>query len=303
MTITGYKQLLFIVLLLCVPLSRCFRNAPIAATSSGVYLSHTTTTGNIRGIATIYLSGEIVDEDVLKRFPITKSKPLVDHRQLEYLKEKKVQGYGDDVSAESLWPGVDFDVPYTLKGCITKFVSHSTPRFIIASTAVLAGIRSIMPWTPLTDLLVITGTIGFWVVQEWFLHRYVLHEPLIEGGWLGYHIHKEHHSIPFYHVSLDGPDIAVVWGATICALSFIIFPGESLNVCRMDFVLTYYLMGLLYEWTHYLTHTRYKPKTAFVRSLKAHHMTHHLDDNRCKFAFTVPLLDKLFRTSNVRVTG
>ena len=159
-----------------------------------------------------------------------------------------------------------------------------------------------MPVAPIMDLIVIIGTIVFWVIQEWLLHRYVLHAPLIEGGWMGYHIHKEHHLTPFYHVSLDGPDVAIVWGGTICALSFIVFPGEALNVCRMDFVLTYYLMGLLYEWTHYLTHTRYKPKTAFVRGLKAHHMTHHLDDNRCKFAFTAPVLDKWFGTAGARLS-
>ena len=241
-----------------------------------------------------------VDEEILKKFPATKTKPLVDYRQLEYLKQRQVKGYeNENITADSLWPGVDFDVPYTLKGCITKFLSHTTPKFIITSTIILAGIRFMMPWNnPVLDILVVVGTMGFWMIQEWFLHKYILHKPLIKDGWLGYHIHKEHHSIPFYHVSLDGPEVAVVWGATICALSFLIFPGELLNICRMDFVLTYYIMGLVYEWTHYLTHTRYMPNTSFVKNLKAHHMIHHLDDNRCKFAFTMPVLDNWFGTSN-----
>ena len=42
------------------------------------------------------------------------------------------------------------------------------------------------------------------------------------------------------------------------------------------------------------------PKSKFVKNLKNHHMTHHLDDNRCKFAFTAPVLDRLFGTFSAR---
>lgn len=119
-----------------------------------------------------------------------------------------------------------------------------------------------------TDFLISGATILFWVVQEWVLHKYILHEPITGEGWVGYNIHKNHHSLPYYHVSLDGPEIAIAWGATIFAFSHAIFPGEALAAHRLDFLLTYFTMGLLYEWTHYLTHTRYVPKTRFVKGSK-----------------------------------
>ena len=288
-------------LLTIVPLSRGFRSFQSIPTR-GRRSEANYKTNMIRSVVNL---GEerVVDEDILQRFSMTRSKPLVDHRQLEHLKQKNAEEYGEHVSAETLWPGVDFDVPNTLQGCIAKFLSHTTPRFIIAAIACLIGIRLMMPpiTSPAVDSLVVTGTIAFWAVQEWVLHKYVLHASLVEGGWIGYNIHKSHHSTPFYHVSLDGPEVAMVWGAAICAISYGIFPGDALNIYRLDFVLTYFVMGLVYEWTHYLTHTRYVPKTAFVRRLKAHHMTHHLDDNRCKFAFTVPALDRWFGTDNTPI--
>ena len=33
--------------------------------------------------------------------------------------------------------------------------------------------------------------------------------------------------------------------------------GPAAAAMRLDFLVTYFFMGLLYEWTHYLAHTRY----------------------------------------------
>ena len=280
---------------------RCFQLIPTKIRSRGTNCKNMSMGDSIANMG----EDRAVNNEIIQRFPMTRSKPLGDHRQLQHLDQTNAEQYGEHLSAETLWPAVDFDVPSTLKGCITKFLLHATPRFIIVATLCLIGIRLKMPpaISPVVDLLVVIATMAFWTVQEWFLHKYILHAPVVEGGWLGYHIHKSHHSTPFYHVSLDAPEVALVWGAAICAISHVIFPVDSLYIFRLDFVLTYFVMGLLYEWTHYLTHTRYVPKTAFVKSLKTHHMTHHLHDNRCNFAFTLPVMDAWSRSDDFRIMG
>ena len=53
---------------------------------------------------------------------------------------------------------------------------------------------------------------------------------------------------------------------------------------------------LLYEWTHYLTHTRYKPKGKYYRRIWQLHRWHHYKHEGYWFSFTVPYLDGWFGT-------
>jgi hypothetical protein len=234
-------------------------------------------------------------------------KPYVDIRQLQRAQERALaeDNIGDGVGlvtegAAVKWPNINFDVPTTKSELMRTFLSHPTAQLIIIMTLGLLSLRlHSFPLFRTVDLWVMSGTYVFWTVQEWILHKYLLHKRLLptEEGWVGYQIHKGHHSLPYYHVSLDEPEIAVVWGAAITLLVNVLAPGEAMSTLRLDFLVTYFSMGLLYEWTHYMAHTKYKPTSALGRLIKSHHMTHHLDDNRCKFAFTVPLLDEFFGTN------
>ena len=102
MTTTGYQHLLCILLLSCVQLSRCFRNVPIAATSSGFYLSHTTTTGNIRGIAALYVGGETID-CAIESLDINHRKVSLSIKLLEELQNKEaVSKFSSPLSGKNL---------------------------------------------------------------------------------------------------------------------------------------------------------------------------------------------------------
>ena len=49
--------------------------------------------------------------------------------------------------------------------------------------------------------------------------------------------------------------------------------------------------SLLYEWTHFLTHTRYVPRGRLYRRIWKHHRLHHFKHEGYWFAFTVPWID------------
>lgn len=45
-------------------------------------------------------------------------------------------------------------------------------------------------------------------------------------------------------------------------------------------------LGLAYEWTHYLIHSDYKPKTALYRAIWRNHRHHHFKNEHYWFTVT-----------------
>ncbi len=46
------------------------------------------------------------------------------------------------------------------------------------------------------------------------------------------------------------------------------------------------VLGLGYEWTHYLIHSDYKPKTRFYRAIWRNHRQHHFKNEHYWFTVT-----------------
>ena len=68
---------------------------------------------------------------------------------------------------------------------------------------------------------------------------------------MGHEIHEGHHEKPYYHVCIDPPDLVASWTiAAACIFRLLLPPPLALTVLA-----TYMIMGLVYEWTHYIVHT------------------------------------------------
>lgn len=71
-------------------------------------------------------------------------------------------------------------------------------------------------------------------------------------NWLGHDVHENHHDKPFYHVCVDPPDLVAGWTVAAACIFRLLLPVPlSLTVLA-----AYMMMGLIYEWTHYIVHTR-----------------------------------------------
>ena len=57
-----------------------------------------------------------------------------------------------------------------------------------------------------------------------------------------------------------------------------------------------YFMTVQYEWTHYITHTRVKPKTEWFKKVFTNHRMHHFRSERYWYAFAVPWVDDFYGT-------
>lgn len=76
--------------------------------------------------------------------------------------------------------------------------------------------------------------------------------PPCAQNWLGHDVHEAHHEKPFYHVCVDPPDLVAGWTlAAACVFKLLLPLPLALTVLS-----AYMSMGLVYEWVHFIVHTR-----------------------------------------------
>ncbi|MBC7307963.1 MAG: sterol desaturase family protein, partial [Dietzia sp.] len=81
----------------------------------------------------------------------------------------------------------------------------------------------------------------------------------------------------------------------LVAIALLAFPRTGLG---LTFLLTITTLGLLYEWTHYLIHTDYKPKHALYRAIWRNHRHHHYKNEHYWFTVTTSgTADRLLGTA------
>jgi Fatty acid hydroxylase superfamily len=74
--------------------------------------------------------------------------------------------------------------------------------------------------------------------------------------------------------------------------------GVSAPRKGFTFVAFLTVLGLGYEWTHYLIHSDYKPKTRVYRAVLRHHRLHHFKNEHYWFTVTSwGTADRVLRTS------
>lgn len=182
-------------------------------------------------------------------------------------------------------------VPSAMPEAIYRFFfgpDHG-PVIIIASIAFLLGYRS-MASIGIADLFVGISAIVFWWFQEHFIHRHLLHSS---WNWVGKTIHKSHHEKDYFHISIDPAPLLLGWLGTAHLLLRQILPLDlalSATIC-------YAIAGMWYEWTHYIVHTKVRPKTKFMKNVKSHHIKHHIVDDANWLGFSLPLVDEVFGTN------
>lgn len=175
------------------------------------------------------------------------------------------------------------------------FLSH--PSTAVPATGIVALVTTRLQQQPLSaiDLLVGAGVVAFWLVQEWMVHKWLLHSS---WDWAAKDIHKEHHQQPYFHISLDPP--ALVIGVMLLAAGvFALLLGPA-SPLALTATASYWSAGLLYEWLHYIVHTRYVPPAGWrgkwLREVRRHHMLHHMRNENYWLSFSAPQVDALFGT-------
>lgn len=189
----------------------------------------------------------------------------------------------------------------TLREMAREFVRHPSPWMIAAVfVAALVARIAVGDWQ-LTDALVPLIVVATFPVTEWIIHVTVLH-------WRPRHLgpvtidselarkHRAHHTdprdTPLVFIPPKSLTLTIV---ALVAIGLLAFPRLGLG---LTFLLTITTLGLLYEWTHYLIHTDYKPKHALYRAIWRNHRHHHYKNEHYWFTVTTSgTADRLLGTA------
>jgi sterol desaturase/sphingolipid hydroxylase (fatty acid hydroxylase superfamily) len=96
--------------------------------------------------------------------------------------------------------------------------------------------------------------------------------------------HRAHHADPRDIPLVFIPWRALVWIiATDMVVALVAFPRVAL---AFTFLVVLAALGLGYEWTHYLIHSDYRPRTRLYRAVWRNHRLHHYKSEHYWFTVT-----------------
>ncbi|WP_182378587.1 sterol desaturase family protein [Nocardioides sp. WS12] len=178
--------------------------------------------------------------------------------------------------------------PYLLSTCL---VAAITGR-------VLAGRDGGGSWW---EFAIPLGLLAILPVVEWLVHVFILHwrprkvagltlDPLLARK------HRAHHANPREIPLVFIPWQAQLWLApAYTALAWATTPNPT---AMFSLLIGIYTLMSGYEWTHYLLHSDYRPKSAYYRKIWRNHRLHHYKSEHYWFTVTsAGTADRLFGTA------
>jgi hypothetical protein len=187
----------------------------------------------------------------------------------------------------------------TLGQAFTEFWRHPSPWLILATLLGATVARLVVGDWGRADWIAPLVYVALFPVLEWVIHVFVLHwRPRRVGRVVLDHLlaskHRAHHREP-----RDIPLVFIPWQALLVVVALTV--AVPLWVAPTGPALTYSMtvgvMGLVYEWTHYLVHTDYKPRSRAYKAVWRHHRLHHFkNENYWLTVTTAHTADRLLGT-------
>lgn len=187
----------------------------------------------------------------------------------------------------------------TLGQAFRVFRQQRSARRIAALLGLLVVLRGVMGSFGWWDLGVAAGLVALHPFSEWIIHVFILHlRPRRLGRVVldtrAGHDHRLHHAAPhdprYWFIPLSS---ALVGFVVISVLARVLAPTSELAVTAM---ITAGVLGLVYEWTHYLCHTSYRARGRWMQRRQRLHRLHHFKNETYWFGVTMHAADWLLGT-------
>jgi len=197
----------------------------------------------------------------------------------------------------------------TLGGAWGEFRAKRAPKLIAAAIALALAARIALGDFTWRDVAAVAFMGVVYPFGEWAIHVYCCH--LRPFTFRGRRIdlptaraHREHHEDPH---SLDlinfsprealailglAVPTAVALGAGLASL----LPGPLPLGPLVTALFTGYVLVGAYEWTHFLIHTAYRPRSRYYRSVWRNHRLHHFKNERYWHGITNTVSDRVLGT-------
>lgn len=189
---------------------------------------------------------------------------------------------------------------FTLSDAWREFWGYPSPWMILVTLVGAVSARAVVGDWQYTDALVPVVMIAVFPFVEWLIHVFILHwRPRRIGRMtidsLLARKHREHHMAPRSVPEIFIPWPALLWVLPVAiAVALLAFPRIGLGLTFLAFLT---VLGLGYEWCHYLIHSDYKPKTLLYRAIYRNHRLHHFKNEHYWFTVTSSgTADRVLRT-------
>lgn len=188
----------------------------------------------------------------------------------------------------------------TLRQAGADFWKHPSPWMIAAFVLGSALARLVVGGGSWWELVIPAALVALFPVIEWVIHVGILHwRPRTLGpvriDSLLAREHRAHHADPRLMPLVFIPWKALVW--LLPAYVGIALLAMPTLPSALSLMVSVYGISFAYEWTHYLVHSDYRPRSAWYRSVWRNHRLHHYKNEHYWFTVTsAGTADRLFGT-------
>lgn len=168
--------------------------------------------------------------------------------------------------------------------------------FLVAAVAARVAAGGGSWW----ELAIPAGLVALFPAIEWVIHVCILHwrprrvGPVRIDSLLARE-HRAHHADP-----RDIPLVFIPWRALawlLPAYVVVAWVATPTTTSMLTLLVSVYAIKLGYEWTHYLVHSDYRPRSRWFRSVWRNHRLHHYKNEHYWFTVTTAgTADRLFGT-------
>jgi hypothetical protein len=197
----------------------------------------------------------------------------------------------------------------TLGEAWRNFSSRRSPKILGSLIAATLALRLALGDWSWRDLVAAAGMLAVYPFGEWAIHVYLLHARPFRFRGKRVELptsrsHREHHEEPNrMGLILLGPvEVALLGGLAVplvlAAGALVVWPlaGALTLEPFVTAALTGYVVIGIYEWTHFLIHTAYRPCSRAYRTIWRTHRLHHFKNERYWHGITNTLADRVFGT-------
>ena len=189
--------------------------------------------------------------------------------------------------------------PPGLRASFREFTGFRSARWLFAMAVGSGSVRLLLGGLAVRDLVVAAALVGLQPFTEWLIHVFILHwRPReifgrLRDPWVA-RSHRRHHQAPkdprFIFIAMPAIKAYAVLDVVLLLLAWRTSPSIATGVAVAN------SLALLYEWTHWLIHTDYQPRSRLYRGLWRAHRLHHFRNENYWYGVTGHLGDRVLRT-------
>ncbi|MFC4249763.1 sterol desaturase family protein [Sinimarinibacterium flocculans] len=191
-------------------------------------------------------------------------------------------------------------LPRDAGAALRVFWSHPSSLIIAGFVLLFGGWRIALGGFGWIDAAIALGVLAYFPVNEWLIHVVMLHfrPRRLFGRTIDFYLpktHRRHHADPWNLAWVFIPrHVHLLVAPTVALLLWALWPWKE---WVLSGVTAYLLLGLHYEWVHFLAHIPWCPDHAYYKRRVREHRYHHFRNENYWWGVSMGLGDRLFGTA------